>query len=364
MRESNESDESRENILDIPNQEFNKNITLNSTVLPPNFNLKSNKNNNIHLNNKITKLNQSEISKYTFVKEIGSGGFGKVSLYKENENPNKLIAVKEYTGINESEYKKEKQLLSEIKHKYIVKYIFSCFDNNNFYIGMEYCENKDLDKLINEYKNKNTKIEEKFIWKVAYQTLKALEYLHIEKKVVHNDVKPLNLLLTKDYDIKLTDFGISGIIPIVSNIRTTMYINNKEISLIYSIPPEFLRGKQTTFKSDIWSLGCSLYFMANLELPFSGNNEQLIFNILQTEPRRIDKRYSNELDDFIFKMLNKDPMKRYSSSECLNIIPPQYKQFDISNYNDRNFYDFSPLFFGIDMQIPFEIKKKFLDYYF
>ena len=125
---------------------------------------------------------------------------------------------------------------------------------------MEYCENKDLDKLINKIKSRKEKFEEIFIWKVAYQTLKALEYLHIEKKVVHNDIKPLNLLLTKNNDIKLTDFGISGIIPILSNIRTTMKINDNERTLIFSTPPEFLRGRHTTFKSDIWSLDVDCIF--------------------------------------------------------------------------------------------------------
>ena len=188
------------------------------------------------------------------------------------------------------------------------------------------------------------------------------DFYHLEKKLVHNDVKPLNLLLTKDNDIKLTDFGISGIIPILSNIRTTMKINDNERTLIFSTPPEFLRGKQTTFKSDIWSLGCSLYFLANLELPFSGNNrEQLEIDILQNEPRRLDIKYSNELDNFIFKMLDKDPVKRYSSSECLEIIPPQYKHFEANDTNSRNFYDFSPLFFGIDIpNIPSDLKKHFM----
>ena len=364
--------EREKKVLDVSCSEFyNKRIlTLDSTFTSSEY--YSNNDSKINMDFKFEK-NESilpEIRNYIFVKELGKGGFGEVNLYKEIKNPNNLVAVKEFFGINETnfpkEYKKEKKLLLELHHKYIVKYLFSCFDNNNFYIGMEYCENKDLNKLINKTKSKNQKIEEEFIWKVAYQTLQALEYLHIEKKLVHNDVKPLNLLLTKDNDIKLTDFGISGIIPILSNIRTTMKINDNERTLIFSTPPEFLRDKQTTFKSDIWSLGCSLYFLANLELPFSGNNrEQLEIDILQNEPRRLDIKYSNELDNFIFKMLDKDPVKRYSSSECLEIIPPQYKHFEANDTNSRNFYDFSPLFFGIDIpNIPSDLKKTFYDYYF
>ena len=316
--------------------------------------------------------NEPEIRNYTFVKELGTGGFGKVNLYKHNTHPQKLIAVKEFTGINENnfpkEIKKEKNMLLEIKHKYIVKYLFSCFDNNNFYIGMEFCKNGDLNSLINETIKKNKKIEEEFIWKIAYQTLEALEFLHIEKKIVHNDIKPLNILLDEKNNIKITDFGIAGIIPLYSIIRSTMKISDNYFSKIFSTPPEFLKEKQTTFKSDIWALGCTLYFLANLELPFEGNNDQIEINILQVEPKRLNKNYSNELDSFIFKMLDKDSLKRPSSSECLNMIPPKYKLLfgnKIGIESEIITKDFTQLFFGIDIpDIPSDIKKEFHEYYY
>ena len=109
---------------------------------------------------------------------------------------------------------------------------------------MEFCKNRDLDFLINEKRRKNQKVDEEFIWKVAYQTLKALEFLHVEKKVVHNDVKPLNLLLDENNDIKLTDFGISGVLPVYSIIRSTMKISDNYGSKIFSTPPEFLKGRK------------------------------------------------------------------------------------------------------------------------
>ena len=160
---------------------------------------KSIKNNQLN-NNKYEK-GIPDIKKYTFVKELGKGGFGKVNLYKEKKNLHNFIAVKEYIGINElpKNLIKEKKILSEINHPYIIKYLFSCFDNNNFYIGMEYCKNRNLDYLINLTIKENSRIKEEYIWKVAYQTLKALAYLHLEKKLVHNDIKPSNILLTESF---------------------------------------------------------------------------------------------------------------------------------------------------------------------
>lgn len=335
--------------------------------------------NNYSCNNKYFKnkykendLIQPEIRKYTFIKGLGEGGFGKVSLYRENNNPKNLIAVKEFSGFNEDNFpkyiKKEKKLLSEIRHKYIIKYIFSCFDNNNFYIGMEFCENGALEYLINKKIAKKEKVDEDFIWKVAYQALRALEYLHIVKKVVHNDIKPLNLLLTKNNDIKLTDFGISGIIPIYSNIRSTMKVIDKSGTIIFSTPPEFIKDGQTTFKSDIWALGCSLYYLANLELPFIGNNEQIKMQILQNEPSRLDNIYSNELDSFIFKMITKDPIKRPSAIECLKLIPPNimfsFEHLFIDRPMSSISVDFSQLFYDIDIpNIPLDIKETFVECY-
>ena len=105
-----------------------------------------------------------------------------------------------------------------INHPNIINYYFSCQRNNNLYIAMEFCQKKDLQNYINDKKDKNEKISEDKIWKVAYQTLDALQYLHVEKKIVHQDIKPLNLMIDDNDNIKLTDFGFSGIMPIISNI--------------------------------------------------------------------------------------------------------------------------------------------------
>ena len=82
-----------------------------------------------------------------------------------------------------------------INHPNIIKYYFSGVKNNIFYIAMEFCENRDLQYYINIQKDKNEKIPEKIIWKVAYQALEALQYLHVEKKIIHQDIKPLNIMI-------------------------------------------------------------------------------------------------------------------------------------------------------------------------
>jgi serine/threonine protein kinase len=136
---------------------------------------------------------------------------------------------------------------------------------------MEYCKNLDLQNYIKNKIDKNEKIQEDFIWKVAYQTLDALNYLHIIKKMAHLDIKPLNLLLDVDNNIKISDFGLSGIIPIISEVSTTLKISNTGGTEKY-IPPEAIKGQKRSFKFDIWALGVTLYYMAQSQLPFTGTN--------------------------------------------------------------------------------------------
>jgi serine/threonine protein kinase len=75
---------------------------------------------------------------------------------------------------------KESKLLSLIAHKNIIKYYFHKIENKKFYLGMEYCKNLDLQNYIKNKIDKNEKIQEDFRWKVVYQTLDALNYLHIK----------------------------------------------------------------------------------------------------------------------------------------------------------------------------------------
>lgn len=162
-----------------------------------------------------------------------------------------------------------------------------------------------------------------FIWKVAYQVLDALHYLHNERKIVHKDIKPLNLLIDKDENIKIGDFGSSGIVPILTKIKTSLILTNKKNYTPIFKPPEDI----FKFESDIWSLGVTLYYMAQMVYPFEGGSEKDIKdNILSKVPKEIDKYYKSELNNLIMKMLIKDPLKRPSAKECIDMIPREIKK--------------------------------------
>ena len=192
-----------------------------------------------------------------------------------------------------------------------------------------------------------------------------MQYLHIEKKIVHKDIKPLNLLIDKDENIKICDFSSSGIMPILSKIVTSIRLTNKK-NTIGSTPLFRAPEQNITFKSDIWSLGVTLYNLAQLKFPFDGEVEDDIKkNIMNKVPEELDNSYSPELNKLIMKMLTKDPLKRPSAYDFMFMIPKEIKE-KYEKHNNTNFEDFFIQVFNSLIgkgDMPKEIKEKFNDLY-
>ena len=153
------------------------------------------------------------------------------------------------------------------------------------------------------------------IWKYFRDIIQGLYYLHEVVGVVHRDIKPQNLLLTKEGIVKISDFGWSIVIESGSNtIENTAGSN-------YFFAPEICKGESHYGKpGDIWALGVTLYFMIFKEYPFNANaNEykKLYDNIINSEPR-FPKEYKDEQAiDLIKKMLIKDPSRRIKLNQIM-----------------------------------------------
>ena len=296
-----------------------------------------------------------KLANYTHIKLLKKGSTGNISLYF-SESDSKKVAIKEIDisdhnkqTINELE--KEAELLKSVNHPNIIQFYESFIEDTNLYIVMEYCEKNDLNRYINDFKDKNEKIPEEFIWKVAFQVLDALHYLHNERKIVHKDIKPLNLLIDKDDNIKVCDFGSSGMVSILTKIKTSLRLTDKHYTPVCR-PPE----EEFKFQSDIWSLGVTLYYMAEMIYPFGEESEKAIKdNILNKIPKEIDEFYTPKLNNFIMKMLIKDYLKRPSAKECIDMIPREIKKKINPNYQIYNNFlirfRFGPI-------VPIEIEYK------
>jgi NIMA (never in mitosis gene a)-related kinase len=202
-------------------------------------------------------------------------------------------------------------LLSELNHDNIVKYYDSFIDNQNLNIVMEYCDGGDLSQFIHSYKEKNKSIDNNKIYDIFLQIAKGLEYLHMQK-IIHRDIKPLNIFLYKDGRVKIGDLGVAKSLLFNS-------FANTFVGTPYYLSPEICEEKPYNEKADIWSLGCILYEMVVLKKPFEGlNPASVIYKIVKGKYEQPDsKKFDKNFVELIGRILEKDIKKRYCVKEII-----------------------------------------------
>ena len=156
-------------------------------------------------------------------------------------------------------FKREAQRTSNLNHKHITTiYEYAEFDGTSF-IAMEYLEGQTLDKII---KSQSLGYEE--CVRIALQLTEALKVVH-DAQLIHRDLKPGNILLQEDGNLKLLDFGIAR-----ARNETGITQQGMLVGTVLYMSPEQVRGEDLDFRSDIFSLGAVLYHVMTGALPFPG----------------------------------------------------------------------------------------------
>ena len=273
-------------------------------------------------------FNSSKFSKYKILNELGEGGFGKVYKVQNKIDKNiyviKRINIKSKTPEELKTIENESLILKQINSEYIVKYVDSFIDNEHFNIVMEYCDNKDLKSFINIHKNNNELINEEVIYNIILDMCCGIKEIH-SKNLIHSDLKPENIFISKDYEIKIGDFGIN----IMNCAKTQKGIFNY-------MAPEIINDQEYNKKVDIWSLGCILYELLTLNLCFGcANIEKLIQDIMKNNHGTIDANiYNKEWNNIIDLLLKIDYNERPEINEVINRIKKIKESIKPSNYND------------------------------
>ena len=282
-----------------------------------------------------------QIKDYKIIKLIGKGSFGEV--YKVSKD-NKFYALKIFQikndDANNSKENKENiksieneiKILSQLDNPFIVKLheVFSInlnselLKNNDLQeedqmmcLVLELCENGDLNDKIKEKKQKNEKFTENEILQYFYEILQGLYYLH-KNRVIHRDLKTLNIFLTENNHIKIGDFGLSKKL-INNNIYAYTFVGTPNY-----LSPEICQNKPYDEKSDVWSLGVVLYELITLNKPFDSESQMGLFmKILKGKPAPINNTikhsYSQKLINLVLEnLLDKDPLTRYSIQQTIN----------------------------------------------
>lgn len=214
--------------------------------------------------------------------------------------------------------------LSELTSDNLVKYLgFDKFDGK-YVMVMEFIDGETLRAKIGEIDHQQ-RLEITEALDITKQICRGLIAIH-GCRVFHRDIKPDNIMITKNNIVKVGDFGIS------TAIKSSELASTTTGSLAY-MPREILKGKGGFFYSDIYSLGVTLYEMITGELPFIGNNiSELIDNICEGEPipsKVRNKEIDDSLNNLIMKALDKTIEKRYQNAkEFLDAIEKYEKGSD------------------------------------
>ncbi len=191
-----------------------------------------------------------KIGKYRILKKIGSGGFGTVYLVEDT-----ILKVKRAVKVPHKLGKTMDKILQEsivqtklLDHPNIVKLLTVDIIDNNILMVMEYIDGTDLETIIDEKNNLDLKEALHYF----RQILSALNYAH-KNKIIHRDIRPSNILIDKNNNVKITDFGTSRLL------EDKQYATTRIGSPPYMAPEQF-EGK-AVFASDIYSAGCLMYEM-------------------------------------------------------------------------------------------------------
>ncbi|KAM3823019.1 serine/threonine-protein kinase Nek10 [Vipera latastei] len=231
----------------------------------------------------IENINQNKapmkyIGNYAVLDHLGSGAFGSVYKVRKHSGQN-FLAMKEINLHNPAFGKDKKDRESSVKnivseltiikeqlyHPNVVRYHRTFLENDRLYIIMELIEGAPLGEHFHSLKEKQQQFTEERIWNIFIQLCLALRYLHKEKRIVHRDLTPNNIMLGDKDKVTVTDFGLAK--QKQENSKLTSVVG----TILYSCP-EVVKSEPYGEKADVWAAGCVLYQMATLNPPFYSTN--------------------------------------------------------------------------------------------
>jgi serine/threonine protein kinase len=252
-------------------------------------------------------------SRYEFLETLGTGATSRVDKARDTLI-GRTVALKTFLhGFGSSDVQKqflrEAQIIGRLAHPFIVGlYDVGTNAEGVPYFVMEYVEGKTLEKVLDAGP---LPLEKAVVW--ATDLAAALSRAH-RAKVIHGDVKPANILVTKDGQVKLGDFGIARFATQVSTSGTLM-------GTPAYLSPEQIQGNSQDTRSDLFSLGIILYQMTTGVRPFSGSSVSAvcaqIVAVTPPPPSHHNPSLPPAFDHIVMRCLAKDPADRYATAEAL-----------------------------------------------
>jgi len=265
------------------------------------------------------------IGAYAVVRELGRGGMGAVYLAERADGHfEKRVAIKVLKrGTDTDEvlrrFRIERQILANLEHPNITRLLDAGTTNDGLpYFVMEFIEGTPITHFV-QRENVNLRGRLKLFLKVC----SAVQLAH-QSQIIHRDIKPTNVLVKHDGELKLLDFGIAKLLSIDSDDGDTTAPAERRLSPMYAAP-EQSAGQPATIATDVYSLGALLYELVTNEPPcISGSGhawqeieskhlkERQLHGDVLTDPK-IEHQLQGQLDRIIARAMQRDPAQRYSS---------------------------------------------------
>ena len=278
--------------------------------------------------------------RYQLIERVGSGGMARV-FKAQDLALGRIVAVKmlheSLTGDQGflQRFQQEAHAAANLTHPNIVTVHDIGQDKNRYYIVMEYVEGRTLKQMIRQHNGNGRAMPISRALDLTIQICAGIGYAH-RADLVHCDVKPQNVLVSRDDRIKVADFGIARAIS-----EATL---SQSVSQVWGTPqyfsPEQAAGEPATPASDVYSIGIILFELLTGQLPFSGDTPTaLALKHMHDEPPTISETnpfVPAQLDQIIQKVLAKEPSGRYRTAGQLGRILSAYRQRSLSTTEALN----------------------------
>jgi serine/threonine protein kinase len=264
-----------------------------------------------------SKVSQTRIGGYPIIEKISTGGMG--TVYKaQNLLAGQFVAIKVLTGVGLSDdtvrmrFAQECQIARKLNHPNIVRVLDFGLDGSRPFLVMEYVDGESLGQLV----ERQGRVPEAEAVRLITQVGKALQWAH-ERKLIHRDVKPDNVLITSAGQAKLSDLGL------VKNLDSDVNLTRTQSGMgtpHFMAPEQFEDAKRSDVRSDLYSLAATLYNAVTGQMPFSGVSIKAVVTIYKkklaneiTPVRELAPDVSANLETQILRALDANRKKRHAS---------------------------------------------------
>jgi serine/threonine protein kinase/tetratricopeptide (TPR) repeat protein len=271
----------------------------------------------------------SKLGRYTLSDRLGAGGNATVFRAKADNGDEVAIKVLHSDLMHEEDltrFEREYDILQMVDHPRILRVYETGRTGGRHWIAMEFVDGKDISEMAEQWHSEAAADRWEKVERVLRGLAEALAHLH-EKGIIHRDLKPTNVLVTKDGEATLMDFGVIKAPDVFS---TYLTMAGRLVGTVAFMAPEQITSEGVDHRADLYSLGAVLYVLLTNKRPIVADSiAGYLARQLAQSPRRpalVDASVPPRLDRICTKLLRKSPSERFESAQALLLALEQKEE--------------------------------------